>query len=151
MSARHRGKADYSAPIARIATVVVPLAGIGFLIFLGLTHSPAIFIILGAGNVIFIIQAVHRVVLNLADKHPQTADRMADRLGLIANLVVALVMALAFVGEVRGWMHGTFRVVVLGVLGLYLLGAPIYWYGGRRRLIEVLRTRATGESQGDAA
>ena len=70
---------------------------------------------------------------------------MADRLSLIAQLVGALVAALASIGQVRGWMHATFRDVIAGVLVLYLVGSPIYWFGGRRRLTSVLRTRATGD------
>ena len=76
---------------------------------------------------------------------------MADRLSLIAQLVGALVAALASIGQVRGWMHATFRDVIAGVLVLYLVCSPIYWFGGRRRLTSVLRTRdgaATGRRSG---
>jgi hypothetical protein len=45
-------------------------------------------------------------------------------------------------------MHGMFRDIILGVLVLYLVGSPIYWLRGKRRLIAVLRTRVTGDGPG---
>ena len=148
MSARHRGKADCSPLIALILIVVVPLAGIGLLIFVGLRHPSAILILVGAVDGVLLIQAVHRVVLNLADMQPQTAEQRADRLSLMAQLAGAMVLSLAFIGQVRGWMHGTFGDVIVGVLVIYLLAGPIYWLGGRRRLIAALRNRATGDGPG---
>lgn len=35
------------------------------------------------------------------------------------------------------------------VLVLYLIGSPIYWLGGKRRLIGVLRTRAPGDEDAE--
>jgi hypothetical protein len=60
-------------------------------------------------------------------------------------LIGAVVVALASIGQVRGWMHGMFRDVIAGVLVLYVIGSPVYWLGGKRRLIAVLRTRAAGD------
>jgi len=148
VSARHRGKADHWSLIQLILTLMVPLAGIGLLIFVGLKHPSVMLILVGAFNGVYLIQAVHRTVLNLADKQPQTAEQMADRLSLIAQLVGAVVIVLAFIGQVRGWMHGTFRDLILGVLFVYLLAGPIYWYGGRRRLIGLLTMRDTGDEPG---
>lgn len=148
VSARHRGKADYSPLIALILIVVVPLAGMGLLIAVGLRYPSAILILVGAADGVLLIQAVHKVVLNLAGKQPQTAEQWADRLSLRAQLAGAMVLSLAFIGQVRGWMHGMFRDVVVGVLVVYLVAGPIYWFGGRRRLIAVLRTGATGEEPG---
>jgi len=131
-----------------IAVVVVSLAVIGFIIYLGARHPSGILILLGALDGVMLMQAAHRVVLNLANRQLQSAEEVADRLSLIAQLIGALVAALAFTGQVRGWMHGTFRDLILAVLVLYLVGSPIYWFGGKRRLIAVLRTRATGDGPG---
>ncbi len=148
VSAAHRGKPDNSLLIALIAVVVVSLAVIGFIIYLGARHPSGILILLGALEGVMLMQAAHRVVLNLANRQLQSAEEVADRLSLIAQLIGPLVAALAFTGQVRGWMHGTFRDLILAVLVLYLVGSPIYWFGGKRRLIAVLRTRATGDGPG---
>jgi ABC-type dipeptide/oligopeptide/nickel transport system permease component len=96
---------------------------------------------------VLVIKAAHRLVLNLGQKEQlQTAEQMADRLSLTAQLICTLVTALAFIGQARGWMHGTFRDVVLGVLVLFLVAAPVYWYGGRRRLIALLEPRFPGDA-----
>jgi len=148
VSAAHLGKPGNSLLIALVVVVVVPLAGIGFIIYLGIKHRSGVLILLGALDGIILIQAAHRAVLNLANKQLHSTEQMADRLSLIAQLVGALVAALASIGQVRGRMHAAFRDVIAGVLVLYLVGLPIYWFGGRRRLISVLRTRATGDGAG---
>jgi hypothetical protein len=58
------------------------------------------------------------------------------------------VIVVAFIGQVRGWMHGMFRDVIVGVLVIYLVAAPIYLYGGRCRLSGILRTWGTSGEQG---
>jgi hypothetical protein len=52
-------------------------------------------------------------------------------------------VALATVGQVRGWMHGMFRDVV-GLVVASVAGSPVWWFGGKRRLIAVLRTWGAG-------
>jgi hypothetical protein len=67
-----------------------------------------------------LIQAVLTVVLNLADKQPQTAEQWTGRLTLMAQLADAIVVSFAFIGQVRGWMHGTFRdLIVCVVVGFW--------------------------------
>ncbi len=78
MSGTHRGKPDNSVLIALLAFVVAPIAMIGFIIYLGVTHPSGIWII-------------------------------------------------------------------VSVLVLYLTGSLAYWFGGKRRLVAILRTRATGD------
>jgi hypothetical protein len=71
-----------------------------------------------------------------------------NRLSLIAQLFGAVVVVLASIGQLRGWMHGMFRDFIGSVLVLYVIGSPVYWFGGKRRLIAALRTRATGDGPG---
>jgi len=130
--------------IALLAVIVVPIAMIVFIIYLGVTHLSGILILVSVVDGVIVIQAAHRVVLNLANRQPQSAEDVVDRLSLIAQLIGAVVVALASIGQVRGWMHGMFRDVIVSVLVLYLIGSPAYWLGGKRRLVAVLRTRATG-------
>ena len=85
-----------------LAVVAVPLAGIGFIIYLGVRHPSA-------------------------------------------QLAGALVVALATIGQVRGWMHGMSGDVVAGLGVLYLVGSPVYWFGGKRRLIAVLTAWGAGD------
>jgi hypothetical protein len=148
MSAAHRGKPDNSWLIALAAVLVVPLAVIGLIMYLRARHLSGITVSLAALDGVMVIQAAHRVVMNLADKQLQSAEELADRFSLIAQLIGALVLELVFLGQVRGTMHGTFRDATGGVIVLYLVGSPIYWLGGKRRLVAMLRTRAAGDRPG---
>ncbi len=144
VSARHRGKPD--APrMTLLAVVALPLAGIGFIIYLGVRHPSAILILLAAANGVIVVQVAHRLVLHLANQQLRSAEQVADRLSLIAQLIGALVVALAAIAQVRGWMHGMIRDVVAGLSALYLIGSPVYWLGGKRRLIAVLRAWGAGD------
>ena len=91
-----------------------------------------------------VIQAGHRLVLHAANQQLRSAEHVADRLSQIGQLIGALVVAVATIGQVRGWMHGMFRDVV-GLVILYLAGSPVWWYGGKRRVIAVLRTWGAGD------
>ena len=97
-------------------------------------------ILLGVAEGVLVIQAAHRLILNLGNQQPRSAEEMADRLSLIAQLIGAVVFTVVAIGQVRGWMHGTFRDVILCLGVLYLAGSPVYWFGGKRRLIAVLKT-----------
>ena len=147
MSGTHRGKPDHSVLIALLAVIVVPVAAIGFIIYLGVTTS-GIWILVAVLDAVVVIQAAHRVVLNLASTQLQSAEEVVDRLSLIAQLIGAVVVVLASIGQVRGWMHGMFRDAIAGVLLVYLIGSPVYWFGGKRRLIAVLRTWAASDGPG---
>jgi hypothetical protein len=147
VSAAHHGKPDRSALIALLA-VAAPVVVIGFTIYLVIQHPSGILIILGALNGVMLIQAAHKVVLNMAGKPPQSAEQVVDRLSLVAQLTSAVVLTLASIGQARGWMHGMFRDIIDGVLVLYLIGAPIYWLGGKRRLIAMLRTSGDEDAEG---
>jgi len=107
-----------------------------------------LYILISALDVAIIVQATHRLVLVLAKAPLRSAEEAVDRLSLVAQLVGAVVLAAASIGQVRGWMHGTYGRVVRGLLVLYVIGAPIYWLGGKRRLIAALKARATGDGPG---
>ena len=127
---------------------VVPLAPIGFIVYLAVRHPSALLILVAAVDGVIVIQAGHRLVLHLANQQLRSAEDVADRLSLIAQLIGALVVAVATIGQVRGWMHGMFRDVVVGLVVLYLIGSPVWWYGGKRRLIAVLNTWGAGDGTG---
>ncbi len=135
-------------PIALIAIVVVPAALIGLIIYLGIRHPSGIFLVAVVIDAVIVIQAAHRVVLNLAAKQPRSAEDVVNRLGLTAQLIAAVVVTLAAVGQLRGWMHGRFEDAIVGIMTLYLIGALVYWLGGKRRLIAALRTRIAGDEPG---
>ena len=104
-------------------------------------------ILLAAVDGVIVIQAGHRLVLHLANQL-RSAEHVADRLSLIAQPIGALVVAAATIGQVRGWTDGMFRDVLVGIVVLYLVGSPVWWYGGKRRLIAVLRTWGAGDETG---
>src|SRR5260221_12491646 len=89
VSAAHRGKPDNSLLIALIAVVVVSLAVIGFIIYLGARHPSGILILLAALEGVMLMQAAHRVVLNLANRQLQPPEELADRPSPKAQLIGA--------------------------------------------------------------
>lgn len=121
--------------------VGVPLALILLVAFLGDAHASVILILTSVLDCILVAKFVHRLVLNLAGGQPQTAEDAANQLSQMAELAFMVATALGAIGQVRGWMHGTFRDLVLSIATLYVIGAPAYWLGGKRRLLAVLRTR----------
>jgi hypothetical protein len=147
VSGTHRGKPDNSVLIALLAVVVIPLAVIGLIIYVASRHPSVIFILVSVLDGVVVIQATHRVVLNLAER-PQSAEQLARRLSLLAQLLGAAVVALAAIGQLRGWMHGMFRDVIATVLVLYAIASPVYWFGGKRRLIGMLSARTAGNEPG---
>ncbi len=148
MAGTHRGKPDYPAPIALLAVIIVPCALIALAIYVGIRHSSALFIVGSVLDAVIVIEAAHRVVLNLGGKRPETAEEVVSRLSLVAQLIGAVVVVLEFIGQSRGWMGGIFGDVVLGVVVLYLIGMPVYRFGGKSRLIAALRARAAGDDTG---
>jgi hypothetical protein len=148
VSGTHRGKPNHRVLITLLAVVVVAVAVIGFIIYLPITHASVILILAGVLDAVIVLQATHRMVLNLASSQVQSAEDAVNRLSLMAQLVGAVVVLLVCVGQLRGWMHGMFRDLIDGVLVLYLIGSPIYWFGGKRRLIAMLSTRAPGGEAG---
>lgn len=127
--------------------IVGAAAIIGTLIWAVVSH-PSLVLILAAGlDGVMVLQAAHKLILNLGSKQPQSAEELVGRLGLIGQLIVALAVALAAVGEARGWVHGGSGIAghaALGVAVIYLIGAPIYWLGGKRRLVAALKARGIG-------
>jgi hypothetical protein len=121
---------------------------IGFAIYLGVKHLSWLWILISTLDLVIVGQATHRLVLNIAKPQPRSAEDVVDRLSLVAQLIVAVVLAAASIGQVRGWMHGTYGNVIRGLFAVYVIGAPIYWLGGKRRLVAALAKRATGDGQG---
>ena len=89
MSGTHRGKPDQSVLIALLAAIVVPVAAIGFIIYLGVMHLSGLWILVSVFDAVVVIRTAHRVVLNLASRQLQSAEEMVDRLSLIAQLIGA--------------------------------------------------------------
>lgn len=145
MVAKHRGKPDNSTPVALLAIAVV----LGALIWIGFhlsgTHLSVLWLLTWVADAALVLQAGHRLVLNLANRQRLSAEETVDRLDLVAQLIAAVAVALAAIGTARGWMHGLFWGVMVCVLVLYLIGSPIYWLGGKRRLIAFLRTRTADD------
>lgn len=128
--------------MAFAVVVLVPLAGIALLVLLSNGRPSVVLTILAVLDVALVVQATHRLVLNMADQRPWSAEHAADRLGLIAQLAGAIVVALLTIGQLRGSMHGLFRDVIAILVLAYLAGAPLWWLGGKRRVITALRKRS---------
>ncbi len=118
------------------------LAGIiatGLAIVTGSKLEPiAIAALQGVVTVIFAWRLAVKVLHNRAPSPVVLADWIGDAAVLLAWLVVVL----ASVGQIQGWMHGGFRYATFSILGLFIVGMPVYWWRGQQRVALVLTARA---------
>jgi hypothetical protein len=131
--------------IALAAVIAVPTALIGSLIYLGLRHPTWLYLLVSVVDCVIVVQSAHRLVLHLARQQTQAAEELVARLSLYAQLVAAAVVAIISIGFALHWMmNETFRDSVLGLCLVYVVGMPVYWFGGKRLLIASLKARGFG-------
>jgi len=68
-------------------------------------------------------------VLRKPRPSPEGLVHLMAQAGVLLCLVTGL---LADIGRQRGWMHGAYQDAVTGISGLFVLGIPAYWLGGKR-------------------
>jgi hypothetical protein len=83
-------------------------------------------------------ELVVKVVRNRAPTPVLIADWIGD-LGLLTGWVVVVITT---IGRNLGWMHGAFEYAVGGMLVLYAVGMPVYWWKGKRRIVLALTARS---------
>jgi hypothetical protein len=105
------------------------------------------FILIGSLGLVFISAAgcfassVHR-------KRPRSLVGRAD---LIERLAIAGIVAICLVnviGEQLKWPNGAFHTAAIAIAGAAVVAMPVYWLGGRRRLMAVLAARAATRNHG---
>jgi hypothetical protein len=141
----HRGKPDYSGLIAGAAVITVAVVMIGSLVYFGLRHPTWLYLLVSVVDCVVVVQSVHRLVLNLAKQHAQTAEELVTRLSLYAQSVAAVGLVLTSIGYVLHWTSNeTFRDSTIGLSFVFVIGLPLYWLGGKRLLIASLKARGFG-------
>jgi hypothetical protein len=79
------------------------------------------------------------LVLRMRWRSPREQVYLAGRAGLLATLTALLLID---IGQSLGWMHGAYEASTLGICCLAVVAMPLYWFGGKRRLLAVLTARA---------
>lgn len=131
--------------IALAAVITVPLVLLGSLVYFGLRHPTGLYFLVSVVDCVVVGQSAHRLVLNLAKQQVQTAEELVTRLSLYAQLVATVGVALTSIGFVLHWMSNqTFRYSVIGLSLVYVVGMPLYSFGGKRLLIASLKARGFG-------
>jgi hypothetical protein len=78
------------------------------------------------------------ILLRKRGRSPEDLVRLIAQAGVWLCLVTTL---LADISQEQGWLHGAYRYAVDAISGLFLLGIPLYCFGGKRRLTAILTAR----------
>jgi hypothetical protein len=122
--------------------VLAMLVGVGLGIYFAVTKSGFLPIAVVTAQGIAAVVLARRLGREVLRTRAPSPAVLADWLDDSAALVAWVTTVLANVGEQEGWLHGPFEYTVLGILGLFLLGAPVYWWRGKRHVVRLLTARA---------
>jgi hypothetical protein len=118
------------------------LAFVGIPAYLIATDSKFLPVASMAVQGIVAVELARRLALKVVRNHSPSPVVLAEWIGDAALMVGLMVSVLASIGTNQGWMHGAFEFAMLSVLGLFLVGLPVYWFRGQRRLVLALTARA---------
>jgi hypothetical protein len=150
MTGAHRQADQHGAPSAvksvrwllEAAGVIAVVAGLGFGIYLAVTNSKLFPIALMTTQGIVAVELARRLALEVVRDRAPSPVVLADWIDDSAVVIAWAALFLANIGEHQGWMHGAFQVTMLGVLGLFVVGMPLYWWRGKQRVVQALTGRA---------
>lgn len=133
--------------VAIVTVTVVVLATMAAVIFTTVSHLSTVQILVCVLDCVIVAQAGHRLVMNIRSGQPKSAEHVLNRLSLVAQLISSIAIAAISVGALRHRTLGLYSDILIGILAVYVLGAPIYWLGGKRRLIAAIKARTPGDTQ----
>jgi hypothetical protein len=125
-----------------VGLIAGSLAFVGIPAYLIVTDSKFLPVASMAVQGIVAVELARRLALKLLRNDSPSPVVLADWIGDAALVVGWMVTVLANIGTNQRWMHGAFEFAVLSVLALFLVGLPVYWFRGERRLVLALTARA---------
>lgn len=127
-----------------VGLIAVGLAIVGIPVYLAVTDSKflpiATMALQGIVGVVLARQLALEVLRNRAPSPVVLAEWLSDS-AIVIGWAISL---LANIGQHQGWMHGAFEYAMFGILGLFVVGMPVYWFRGQRRVVLALTARAVG-------
>ena len=128
--------------VGLIPAALAVLAIVGLIVYLVATGSRyeliALMALQGIVAVVLASQLARKVLRNRTPSPLILADWIGDG----AFMIVWLVIVLSTIGESQGWTHGAFEYAIDSILGLFVVGLPVYWWWGKRRVVLALTARA---------
>jgi hypothetical protein len=117
------------------------LALVGLFAYLLATDSKDLPIPLMALQGLVVITYARRLALKILRNRSPSPVILADWISESARVIAWTVVLLITIGEFEGWMHGAVRYALAGILGLFIVCLPLYWWRGQRRLVLALTAR----------
>jgi len=125
-----------------LAILVAGLAILGIPVYLIATDSKLAPIAVMALQGLVAVDLARRLVVKVLRNRAPSPKILVDWTGDLALEIVWAAIVLTSFGRIQGWMHGTFEYVMLSILGLFVVGMPVYWWRGQRRFVLALTARA---------
>jgi hypothetical protein len=82
------------------------------------------------------------LVLKVVRSRTPTPVALADWIGDLARLIGWIAVVISAIGQNLGWMHGAFKWALSCILVLFVVGMPLYWWKGQRRVVLALTARS---------
>jgi hypothetical protein len=157
VSGAHRGKGDTSflraarttgglktlgALVALAAAFAALLALLGLAVYVSLRHPATAPVILIAMQSFLWIVWAGELARNLRRGRTRSPKELVERMGHAVWLAGWTAVLLSSVGEQQGWLHGITEYILVGICSLFVVGIPVSWFGGKRRLIAAMTARA---------
>jgi hypothetical protein len=123
--------------------IVVSLAIVGIPAYLLATGGRLLPIFTMAMPGIVAVVLARRLVLDVLRNRSPSPVVLADWIGDSAIVIVWVALVLTSIVQHQGWMRGALEYALYSVIGLFLVGMPIYWWlGGEQRVVVGLTARA---------
>ena len=128
--------------VLQVGLVAASLAIVGIFAYLLATDSKYLPIIVMALQGFLAITYARRLAVKVLRNRTPSPVILADWIGDSALMITWVAVLLANIGRIQGWMHGAFEYAMDSILGLLVVGMPVYWLRGRRRVVLALTARA---------
>lgn len=126
--------------LAGLIAAAIAIAGI--LVYLLATHPKYLPIVTITVQSILAVEFARRLAVKMLRNRTPSPVVLADWIGDGAFVIVWVAIALVSIGQHQGWMHGTFEYATGGICGLFVVGMPVYWWRGQRRVVLALTARS---------
>lgn len=130
--------------LALVGLIAVGLAIVGIPVYLIVTDSTFLPIATTAAQGIVTVVLARRLALEVVRNRAPSPVVLAEWISDSAVVIAWFATVLTSIGQHQGWLHGAFEYAMLGILGLFLVGMPVYWIRGQRRVVLALTARAVG-------